>query len=231
MTADICVPAYNEAEVIRESLTELAAVLKEIPSVACRIIIADNASTDRTAEEAKSIEGITVLSVPERGKGAALAAAARSSSADLFGFIDADLSADPRDFKKLFEAIAQGADIAIGSRLLDADSVHRGFLRSLSSRCFNLLRKVLVGVSVTDTQCGMKLMNNTGRELLAHSQEKGWFFDIELLARAERAHLKIVEIPVRWEEYRFAGRESKLRLLRDAFGAVSAMMRIRRRLS
>lgn len=230
-TTDICVPAYNEEKVIRASLTELNAVLKEVPNITYRIIVADNASTDRTAAEASLVEGVTVLSVPEKGKGAALAAAARASTADAFGFIDADLSADPRDFEKLFSALAQGADIAIGSRLLDAHTVHRGFLRSLSSRSFNVLRKVLVGVSVTDTQCGMKLMKKEGRELLARCEEHGWFFDIELLARAERAHLAIAEIPVRWEEFRYADRKSKLNLVQDAVGALRAMLRIRKRLA
>ncbi len=231
MKADICIPALNEAAIIKEALTTLDAILARIVPHTYTLVVANNGSTDETGRRALEVPGVRVIDISERGKGNALRVAATESTADYFGFTDADLAADPEDFKLLFDALAQGADIAIGSRLLKTQLVHRSYLRTLSSRVFNLLRQMLLGISVVDTQCGMKLMNAHGRELLRTCEEKGWFLDMEFLARAERGGLKIVEIPIHWEEKRFTGRVSKLRLVTDAIGAVRAMIRIRRRLS
>ena len=121
-------------------------------------------------------------------------------------------------------------DIAIGSRLLDISKVYRGMVRTISSRVFNLARKFLVGIDAEDTQCGLKIMNSRGREVLSECAETGWFFDIEFLARASRAGLRIKEVPIRWDEYRFPERASKLNHFRDSIEALRAMLRIRRNL-
>lgn len=234
MTLDLCIPAYNEAEIIADSVSATAHALREMPGLEWRITVADNGSTDGTSEAALAagIPAVRVLAVAARGKGAALAAAARDSQAELFGFIDADLSADPRDLMRLIPLIASGeADIAVGSRFLDTRLVQRGAARSLLSRLFNLLRRALLGIRVTDSQCGLKLMNARGREMLAQCHEEGWFIDMEFLRRAELARLRIRELPIHWDEKRFAGRRSKLRVLSDGVGALRAMVRIRRSVS
>ncbi len=226
MRIDICIPAHNEAQIIEGSVAAVQAALSRFSDA--HIIVVDNASTDATAGRA-AVTGAQVLSISIKGKGAAVVAAAAQSSADMFGFIDADLSADPADIAGLVELILRGeCDIAIGSRLMDTRIVARTFLRTLSSRIFNLLRYLLIGVKVHDTQCGLKLMNRKGTAVLAACSETGWFFDMEFLARAEKQGLRIKEVPVHWDEHRFPERQSKLRMLRDGFGAVAAMLRIRR---
>lgn len=232
MNIDICIPAFNEEKIIAESARRVMSVLAQIPGARYRLVVADNGSTDQTAAAARRALGVEVLAVPVRGKGAAVREAARASSADVFGFIDADLSADPEDIPRLLEVLAQGkSDIVIGSRLLDTSAVTRDWMRTLSSRIFNMLRKMILGISVRDTQCGLKLMNGKGRVVLASCVEMGWFLDMEFLARAERSGLSVREMPVFWQEHRFPGRESKLKLFRDSLGAVRAMLRIRRRLA
>ncbi|MDO8553008.1 MAG: glycosyltransferase [bacterium] len=228
MAIEICIPAYNEERIIAESAGAVLRVLQKTGEDVA-VIVADNDSTDGTASAAKGIPGVSVLSIPIRGKGAAVAAAARHSGADFFGFIDADLSADPEDILNLLPLVEKsGFDIAIGSRLIETTMVKRGAFRTLSSKAFNILRKMIVGVrSVEDTQCGLKIMNARGRKILAGCTEKGWFLDMEFLARAERAGLSIKEVPVHWNEHRFEDRKSKLVLLRDSVGALRAMFRIR----
>lgn len=232
-TLDLCIPAYNEAEVIVQSLKAIRETTDTIPDLMVRILVADNGSTDGTTElvRALQIPGVEVLSVEQRGKGAAIIHAAHHSDADFFGFIDADLSADPSGIIPLLEALHGGADIALGSRLLDEHTVTRSYLRTLSSKAFNLARTLMLGISVADTQCGLKLMNTHGRSLLRTCTESGWFLDLELLARAERAGHSLKELPVSWNEYRFPSRVSKLRVIRDGIGAVCAMVRVRRTLS
>lgn len=225
MRIDICIPAHNEARIIEEAVASVRTALERFSDV--RITVVDNASTDATAERAKEA-GARVLSIPIKGKGAAVVAAAKESDADMFVFIDADLSADPEDIAPLVETVLRGeCDIAIGSRLMDTDIVERAFFRTLSSHLFNLARRTLIGIRAQDSQCGLKVMNRKGTALLAACRETGWFFDIEFLARAEKNGLIIKEVPVHWDEHRFPDRQSKLRMTRDGFAAFTAMMRIR----
>jgi len=229
MSIELCIPAFNEERVISEAARAVLRVLRRLGKEVA-VTVVDNASTDRTADIAKEIEGVRVLSISVRGKGAAVIMAARRSEADMFGFLDADLSVDPEEIPALLPLLERNeCDIVIGSRLIDGGIVDRGKFRTFSSRVFNMIRKMLVGVAAKDTQCGLKLMNARGRKILAECAETGWFFDIEFLARAERAGLSIREVPVHWHEHRFPERMSKLNYARDSIEALRAMLRIRRR--
>ena len=233
MTFDVCVPAYNESRIIKETVGRIRAALTNAHIPDWRIIVADNASIDGTGDRVRSLKDpyVQVVEVSRKGKGSAVIACARMSNASYFGFIDADLSASPVEIAPMIRIIeAHEADIVIGSRLLDKRMVRRGLLRTLSSKVFNAVRYILVGVRVQDSQCGLKVMNTKGREILGQCKEEGWFFDIEFLARAERAGLHILEVPISWNEFQYEGRVSKLRLVRDGVGALLAMMRIRSRL-
>jgi glycosyltransferase involved in cell wall biosynthesis len=227
MRIEVYIPARNEEAIIAESVEAIARVLHPIHG---RVLVIDSASSDETAARATDA-GATVLEVRVPGKGAAVIAAARDSDADIFAFADADLSADPDDIPAFIRHVESGAfDIVIGSRLIDTNIVQRSMVRTSTSLLFNMLRRWLLGIRAMDTQCGLKVMNRKGRAMLAQCIETGWFFDMEFLARAERAGLKILETPVHWDEHRFKGRKSKLSLVRDGFGAIAAMIRIRRRL-
>ena len=229
MRIELCIPAYNEERVIAEAVQAVLRVFRKAGKEIVLTVV-DNASTDKTASIAKGIEGVRVLSIPVRGKGAAVIAAARRSDADIFGFLDADLSVDPDEVLSLLPLLERNeCDIVIGSRLMDESIVDRGTFRTFSSRVFNRIRKMIVGVAAKDTQCGLKLMNARGRGVLAECGETGWFFDIEFLARAERAGLSIREVPVHWHEHRFPERVSKLNHARDTVEALRTMFRIRRR--
>ena len=229
MKLDIVLPAYNEEAIITDSVAEIIKKLTPF-HVSYRIVVANNGSTDSTSEYARAA-GADVIEVPGKGKGRALAYAALYSEAEYLLFIDADLSASPSEIQTLWSIQeTEGADIVIGSRLLKKTLVKRSLLRTLSSEVFNLLRSLILGIHVTDTQCGLKLMNEKGRMVLAECEETGWFIDMEFLARAEQKGLLIKEVPISWEEFRFPNRESKLNLLADGVQAIEAMFRIRSRL-
>ena len=233
MRLDICIPAYNEASIIPDTIRTVLRSVEGLAGVSSRVVVVDNSSTDGTADAARSVAhpSVSVLSISLRGKGAAITEAARISTADFFAFIDADLSAHPDDIETLLAPIiASQADIVIGSRLLDQRIVSRNILRTISSKMFNAVRRAILGIRVLDSQCGLKIMDEKGRRLLARCQETGWFFDLEFLARAERAGLSIREVPVRWEEERYVGRSSKLRPIKDGILALIAMGRIALRL-
>lgn len=231
MKVDICIPAYNEAPIITDAVRIVASELERISNIEWRIVVADNGSTDGTGHivESLGMSRVSVISIETRGKGAAVVAAAQASDADIFGFIDADLSANPRHINDFLSVLAS-ADVAIGSRLHKDARVDRNWLRSFSSKLFNFVRSLMLGIAVSDTQCGLKLANTQGRAELVKCLEHGWFFDVEWLARSDRAGLRIREIPVSWTEQRFAGRESKLHTIRDGIQSIAAFNRIRRRL-
>ncbi len=211
----------------------VAAALMDIPGLMWHIVVADNASTDETAKRVLSsgLPYVSVLSVPGKGKGRAIRAAAlESQGADIFGFIDADLSADPAAIRNLIWHIERGYDIAIGSRLLNRQGVRRGRLRTASSLLFNALRKSMLGIAVADSQCGLKLMNRKGIEILRHCKEDTWFLDIEFLACAQRRGMRVVEVPIQWDEHHYPDRVSKLSMVRDGASVLQAFMRIKNRM-
>lgn len=134
-TLDICVPVYNESAIIAKSLAMLTDLLQETDTE-YSVIVSDDGSTDDTLIIATSLKlpGVHILSNSHRGKGAVIISAAISSTANMFGFIDADLSADPRELKKLVSLVQSGqCDIAIGSRLIDTHIVDRDVLRTSTS--------------------------------------------------------------------------------------------------
>lgn len=225
MRIDICIPAFNEEAIIAQSVRSVQDILHTLPHES-RVIVAENGSTDNTARAAAQA-GAHVVSVRKRGKGVAVITAARASQANIFGFIDADLSAEPSDIPRaLSHLLEDKCDIVAGSRLLDIRIVQREWFRTITSYVFNVLRQFLLGVPVRDAQCGFKFMNRKSIAVLATCEEYGWFFDTEFLARAERTGLRILEFPVHWDEHRSKGRSSKLRTVRDSLGAVVALLRI-----
>lgn len=148
----------------------------------------------------------------------------------VFGFIDADLSADPDAIPEMVEKIINGeADVVIASRWLQLKTTNRAFFRNATSWIFNLFAHALLGIKEKDAQCGLKVMNRRATELLINCQEDGWFLDIEFLSLASRQGLRIFEVPVPWTEFRYPDRKSQIRHLRDGWGALMAMLRIRRR--
>lgn len=231
MKVDICIPAYNESPIIAVAVRAVAEALEKMLNIKWCIIVVDNGSTDGTGRvvESLAMPNVSVLSIETRGKGAAVVAAARASRAEVFGFIDADLSVDPEHIKDLLPMLAD-ADVVIGSRLHKGSHTDRSWWRSLSSKLFNFARRLILGINVLDTQCGLKITNIRGRAELITCLEQGWFFDVEWLARLDRAGLHIKEVPIKWTEQRFKGRESKLRFIRDGMQSLAAFWRIRCRL-
>lgn len=230
MTFELCIPARNEAPTIVEALRLLSAAMPQ--GLEWSIVVVENGSTDGTAEtiEREHLPHVRVLRILESGKGRAVRYAASQSSADVFAYMDADLSVDPSEIPTLLAQLSEGADIVAGSRLMTSSHVDRTPLRSLSSVLFSLVARRWLSVPVRDTQCGCKFMNRRGREILASGKEDGWFFDLEFLARASQAGLIILEHPIRWTETRFLGRKSQLNMLTDSFRGFQAIWRIRERL-
>lgn len=201
---DVVVPVYNEERDLEGSVRRLRGYLDTRFPFPARITIADNASTDRTWSIASRLErqvpGVRAVRLERKGRGLALRAAWLASDAPIVAYTDVDLSTDLNALLPLVAPLLSGhSAVAIGSRLSPGARVVRGPKREFISRCYNLLLRAVLRVRFRDAQCGFKAIRaDVARELLPHVEDEGWFFDTELLVVAQRAGLRIHEVPVDW---------------------------------
>jgi putative flippase GtrA len=146
------------------------------------------------------VQGVHVVHLDAKGRGRALKQVWLASTADVVAYMDVDLSTDLAALLPLLAPLVSGhSDVAIGSRLARGSRVVRGPKREFISRCYNLILRGALQVSFSDAQCGFKAMRtDVARRLLPLVQDTNWFFDTELLVLAQRAGLRIHEVPVDW---------------------------------
>jgi putative flippase GtrA len=115
-------------------------------------------------------------------------------------YMDVDLSTDLAALLPLVAPLISGhSDLAVGTRLSRNSRVIRGTKREVISRSYNLLLRGTLATSTSDAQCGFKAIRaDVAARLLPLVEDTGWFFDTELLVLAERAGLRIHEVPVDW---------------------------------
>jgi putative flippase GtrA len=201
---DIVIPVYNEERKLAGSVRRLQHFLATEVPYAARITVADNASTDGTLDVAQALAtelpNVEVIHLDAKGRGGALHAAWTASTATVVAYMDVDLSTDLTALMPLVAPLVSGhSDIAIGSRLTASSRVVRGPKREFVSRSYNLILRGMLGARFSDAQCGFKAIRaDVARQLLPLVVDTGWFFDTELLVIAERAGLRIHEVPVDW---------------------------------
>ena len=201
---EIVVPVFNEELDLEPNVRRLRTYLDERFPFTARITIADNASTDATWAIAQrlgaDLPGVQAIHLDQKGRGRALRTAWLASNASVVGYMDVDLSTGLDALLPLIAGLVSGhGEVAIGSRLAPGAHVVRGTKRELISRCYNLILRTTLGVRFRDAQCGFKAVrSDAARELLPLVEDQAWFFDTELLVLAERADLRILEVPVDW---------------------------------
>ena len=201
---DIVIPVYNEERDLAGSVRRLHQFLATEVPYPSRITVADNASTDSTLavaqELADELQDVDVIHLEAKGRGGALYTAWMASEADVVAYMDVDLSTDLSALMPLVAPLISGhSDLAIGSRLAASSRVVRGPKREFVSRSYNLILRGVLGARFSDAQCGFKAVRaDVARQLLPLVADTGWFFDTELLVIAERAGLRIHEVPVDW---------------------------------
>lgn len=203
-TLDVVVPVHNEEQDLERSVLRLYGYLKASLPYSFRITVADNASTDSTwaiAERLeRSIPEVTAVHLDLKGRGRALKQVWTGSDARVLAYMDVDLSTDLAALLPLVAPLLSGhSDLAIGTRLARSSRVVRGPKREFISRSYNLLLRTTLQARFTDAQCGFKAVRaDVARRLLPLVEDTGWFFDTEMLVLAERAGLRIHEVPVDW---------------------------------
>jgi dolichyl-phosphate beta-glucosyltransferase len=235
----IVVPAYNEEQRLPESLRQILAYLDTQP-YPTEVIVADDGSSDRTAEYVEQIVAqrpeVRLLRLDHRGKGYAVRAGALAAHGQFVLLCDADLAVPMEEWERLHEALEHGYQVAIGSREgVGATREGEPWYRHVMGRVFNLIIKVVAIGGFQDTQCGFKAMYRTvSDDLFRRVQIYGdnappvqgaavTAYDVELLYLAIRRGYRVAEIPVPWRY----GEETKVSAVRDSWRNLRDVLRVR----
>lgn len=230
LSYSIIIPAYNESQRIAASLDKIIAYTTEQHWMT-EILVVNDGSRDNTAEivreYAKSHPQVRLIeNLGNRGKGYTVRNGMSQATGEILLFTDADLSSPIHESRKLFAAIQAGADVAIGSRWLQAElqSERQPFHRQVFGRIFNLLLRMILGLKYKDTQCGFKAFTRKAAQTLFPRQRiERWGFDPELLFLSLKYGLNITEVPVEWAH----DDRSKINPVVDGFKMFTEMLRVR----
>jgi putative flippase GtrA len=225
---EIVIPVRNEDRDLAPSVRRLHAYLGRTFPFDTRITIADNGSTDGTWAQAQALaedlSSVRAVRLERPGRGGALRSIWSASDADIYAYMDVDLSTDLNALLPLLAPLLSGhSDVAIGTRLARGARVIRGPRREAISRCYNLLLHATLGTGFSDAQCGFKAIRaDAARPLLLLTRDTGWFFDTELLVLAERAGLRIHEVPVDWID----DADSRVNIIATALADLCGIIRL-----
>jgi glycosyltransferase involved in cell wall biosynthesis len=169
-------------------------------------VVVNDGSSDSTADVVRAFAAanpeVRLLENPgNRGKGYSVRSGMLQAHGEVVLFSDADLSAPIEEADGLFNAIAAGADIAIGSRWLETkrQTIRQPFYRQFFGRCFNGVTRFVMGLKFADTQCGFKAFTRAAAQTVFQLQTiERWGFDPEILFIALKRGYRIQEVPVSW---------------------------------
>lgn len=232
----VVIPAYNEAHAIRAGkLTQVLRWLAAQP-FQCELVVVNDESQDETAALASSTLGERgrVITIPHAGKAAAVIAGIRAAQGDWVLFSDMDQATPITEAPKLLNALSGGCDIATGSRGVIRSGAPLG--RYILSWGQVTLKTALLGLRITDTQCGFKAFTRAcALEIIPRlvvynptllgtirgpSVTSG--FDVEFLYVGQRMGYRICEIPVQWQYQQ----TRRVDLKRDALRGIRDLSRI-----
>lgn len=224
----VVIPAYNEERRLPDTLAAVIGYLNR-QSYGWEIIVADDGSVDGTAAAVRAAgagEGnLRLLTLPHRGKGAAVKQGMLAARGDYRFLCDADLSMPIEWLGRLLPGRAPAVDIAIGSReAAGARRIGEPKGRRLMGRVFNGVTRILATPGIADTQCGFKVFSGAAANTLFGLQTlDGFAFDAEILFLARRVGFSAAEVGIEWH-YRS---ESKVRPLRDGWRTLRDLLAVR----
>ncbi|HEY6338306.1 MAG TPA: dolichyl-phosphate beta-glucosyltransferase [Candidatus Sulfotelmatobacter sp.] len=201
----IVIPAYNESARLGASLEIILSYIAA-QGWSAEVIVVNDGSSDDTAEIvrrfAQNNSALRLVENPgNRGKGYSVRNGMLQARGKVVIFSDADLSSPIEEAPKLLQALADGADIAIGSRWLRAElqTQRQPFHRQVFGRVFNLLLRIILGLQFKDTQCGFKAFERCAVQKVFPLQRiERWGFDPEILFLARKVGLRVREVPLAW---------------------------------
>jgi glycosyltransferase involved in cell wall biosynthesis len=228
-SVSIVIPVYNEEVELADSVGTLISYARaHLSDFRWEIVIADNASTDKTLAIAKKLvrdnSCVHVCHLDQKGRGRAVKKAWTESTSDYCAYLDVDLSTDLKHLPPLIQSLQRGYDVAIGTRNAWGSRVYgRSLLRTITSKGYIALIKMFFFVRFSDAQCGFKAVSRKIVEkVLPLVEDTGWFFDTEMLLIAEKSGFRVYEEPVTWTD----NPGSTVRVMKTAQGDLLGLKRL-----
>lgn len=184
----VIIPAYNEEKTIAKTISNLR---KENYK---DIIVIDDGSKDKTYDIAKKENVLVYKHIINRGLGGALTTgieAALREKADIIVTFDADLQHNPKDIKKLVEALKEGYDVAIGNRIAKG----MPFTRRIGNRGLDIVTFLIFGTYISDTQSGLRAFTRKAAEKLDLKTNR-MEISSEIIKEIGRNNLRVKNIPI-----------------------------------
>lgn len=209
MYINIIFPVLNERLRLEKGIRSTVAYLEQIRFEDYHITIVDNGSEDETPQIAGQLcqeySRVTYERINVRGVGAAFRRGVELNEGEIVGYMDIDLSTNIKHLGEAIEIFKQDAQIQYinGSRFAqESDTRGRKWYRKITSQGLLILLKLFLGMKCTDAVCGFTFMRKAVAEELvaASSNDNGWFYMIEVLLRAEKRGIKVLDYPVEWQE-------------------------------
>jgi len=221
MILSVIVPVYNEAKTIKQIIDKVIAV-----AIDKEIVVVDDSSTDGTGKILRDMrfENLKVIHhSSNRGKGAAVLTGLSQASGEYVIVQDADLEYDPGDYIKLIDLLNKGdGDIILGARF--REGYHGRLVPKAGNRLLTGLLNMLFGVKLNDCFTCYKLMRRVDFNSLS-LESSSFDIEIEILAKAIKKKMRIVEIPVSYNPRAYA--EGKKIRIKDGLWAVARIFRFR----
>lgn len=220
VTYSLVIPVYNEAKILKNTITLVHDYLHK-KKRSYELIIADDGSVDNSVaiiyKLKKRYHGLKIVRNPKnQGRGSVLTKAFSQARGDILAYIDSDLSIDYRLFDTFVTALNKGYDIAIASKHLSESVVDYPTLRRIASKGYAFLVGFLFGIPIRDYQCGFKAFRKEViKNVLPSIESKGWSWDTEFLIKAYVHGYKIKEFPA--TIVNVYERESTVHLLKDSY--------------
>ncbi|MBU1164376.1 glycosyltransferase [Patescibacteria group bacterium] len=224
----LVLPVYNEQNILEKNVNKILDFLQS-KNLYWQVVIADNASTDKTTDIGKKLQdqydNLSYFRIEHKGRGNAIKNSWQRYQSDIYIYMDIDLSTGLSSLIDLVDKINNGYDMVIGSRYLENSITQRKILRKYISRLYIVLVHIMFKTKILDFQCGFKAINkNVANNLLPQIKDKEWFFDTELLLKAEKKNFRIKEIPVKWIE----GKTSKVNLVVTSLNYLIKLIKLKR---
>ncbi|WP_318566810.1 flippase-like domain-containing protein [Salinigranum marinum] len=224
----VVLPAYNEADSIEHTVERTLDALGAFLDGGYEVVVAEDGCDDDTPEIAARLADADdrvrhVHSDTRLGRGGALERAFRAADGDVLVYFDTDLATDLKHLEELVECVRSGKyDVATGSRWFPGQIADRPAKRGIPSRGYNELVRLFLRSELRDHQCGFKSFSREAFEHLStRVEDTHWFWDTEMLVRAQREGFRVAEFPVEWT----AKGDTKVDLVRDVFGMGSQIIR------
>ncbi len=227
----LILPCYNEAEHFEISAKHILDSLSRQISK-CEVIFVEDKSKDATKKmlqffidsQKESYNVHAIFHTKNEGRGKSVRDGILNAKGTYAGFIDIDCEISPSYIHLFLDKLKQGYDVACAKRIYKISP--GGLVRAFASKIYALLVRMLLNAQTPDTEAGYKFFKRVKiLPVLKRTRDPGWFWDTEIILRAERAGLKIASVPVLFR--RRGDKTSTVDLLQDTLEYIKKIWQFR----